>query len=148
MMPEVAYPRIEFLLLADRAEVTSGKLYMMGGCWDRVQLPGLEAGAMLGAGVAMRVLVALADTGTHTVTLSLTGPNEPTIIPNQFQFLRNPTVAADQPEPLAVLLASECYLGIKEAGVYRLRASIDGGAPIETQFSVVVPGAQAIAVVA
>lgn len=29
---------IDFLLLADRAEVLNGKLYMMGGAWDRRQI--------------------------------------------------------------------------------------------------------------
>ena len=29
---------VDFLLLADRAEVLNGKLYMMGGAWDRRQV--------------------------------------------------------------------------------------------------------------
>lgn len=139
MMPAVGRPKIEFLVLADRAEVSGGKLYMMGGCWDRVQLPGLDASAMLGAGVAMRVLVALGDTAPHTVTLSLIGPGDPAVTPSQFQFLRNAEVPPDQPDPLAVLLATECYLGIKAAGAHKLRATIDGGEFVETRFLVVIP---------
>ena len=139
MMPVVGQPKIEFLLLADRAEISGGKLYMMGGCWDRVQLPTLDATAMLGAGVALRVLVALEDTATHTVTLSVVGPENPTVIPNQFQFLRSAEVPADQPSPLAVLLAAECFFGIKAPGVHRLRATVDGGDSNETQFLVIVP---------
>ncbi|MSQ28460.1 MAG: hypothetical protein EXR51_10040 [Dehalococcoidia bacterium] len=30
-------PSIDFLMLADRAEVLNGKLYVMGGAWDRLQ---------------------------------------------------------------------------------------------------------------
>lgn len=30
-------PTIDFLMLADRAEVLNGKLYVMGGAWDRLQ---------------------------------------------------------------------------------------------------------------
>lgn len=32
---------IDFLLLADKAEVINGKLYMMGGGWDRLGVPDL-----------------------------------------------------------------------------------------------------------
>ena len=34
---------IDFLLLADRAEVLNGKLYMMGGAWDRRQIRDIDA---------------------------------------------------------------------------------------------------------
>ena len=34
---------IDFLLLADRAEVLNGKLYMMGGAWDRRQIRDIAA---------------------------------------------------------------------------------------------------------
>ncbi|NJD65768.1 MAG: hypothetical protein FIB00_11080 [Chloroflexi bacterium] len=146
MMPDVGHPRIEFLVLADRAEVSGGKLYMMGGCWDRVQLPALEPRAMFPAGVAMRVLVAIDDLAGYTVSLSLTGPGEPTIVPNKFQFLRDVQIPADQPSPLAVLIASECFLGIKSSGVHRLRATIDGGDFAETRFLVTIPEPSARAV--
>lgn len=139
MMPEVGHPRIEFLLVADRAEVSGGKLYLMGGCWDRVQLPALDVSAVLGAGIALRVLLALEDTASHTITLSFEGPGEPTIIPNEFQFVRNADVPAGQVSPLAVLLATECFLGIKAGGVHRIRATIDGGAFLETQIMVIAP---------
>ena len=35
MVPGLDQVEIDFLLLADRAEVLNGKLYMMGGAWDR-----------------------------------------------------------------------------------------------------------------
>ena len=34
---------IDFLLLADRAEVLNGKLYMMGGAWDRRRIRDITA---------------------------------------------------------------------------------------------------------
>ncbi len=34
---------IDFLLLADRAEVLNGKLYMMGGAWDRRQIRSIDS---------------------------------------------------------------------------------------------------------
>lgn len=38
----VAHADVEFLILADRAEVLNGKLYMMGGAWDHVFATNLE----------------------------------------------------------------------------------------------------------
>ena len=37
-LSELTDPHIEFLILADRAEVLNGKLYMMGGSWDRLSI--------------------------------------------------------------------------------------------------------------
>lgn len=34
---------VDFLVLADRAEVLNGKLYMMGGAWDRRYINNIEA---------------------------------------------------------------------------------------------------------
>lgn len=34
----LARPSIDFLILADRAEAISGKLYLMGGAWDRLSV--------------------------------------------------------------------------------------------------------------
>ena len=38
MLPGLDQVEVDFLLLADRAEVLNGKLYMMGGAWDRRQV--------------------------------------------------------------------------------------------------------------
>lgn len=42
---------VDFLLLADRAEVLNGKLYMMGGAWDRRHIRDI------GAPVALTIVV-------------------------------------------------------------------------------------------
>src|SRR4051812_8579026 len=47
--------RIEFLLLADRAEAVNGKLYMMGGAWDRIFLPNLQQPHPLSLAIALCV---------------------------------------------------------------------------------------------
>ena len=33
---DLGSPEIEWLILADEAELVNGKLYMMGGGWDRI----------------------------------------------------------------------------------------------------------------
>jgi hypothetical protein len=46
---------VSYLLLADRAEVVSGKLYIMGGGWDRISPPTLPLGMMIGVAVGITV---------------------------------------------------------------------------------------------
>ncbi len=48
-------PTIDFLILADRAEVINGKLYMMGGGWDRLNL--LDVSQPVGFALAIGVLI-------------------------------------------------------------------------------------------
>ena len=43
MLPGLDQVEIDFLLLADRAEVLNGKLYMMGGAWDRRQVRNIDS---------------------------------------------------------------------------------------------------------
>ena len=46
---------VDFLLLADRAEVLNGKLYMMGGAWDRRHMK--DIGAPVSLTIVVGVLV-------------------------------------------------------------------------------------------
>ena len=43
MTPGFEQVEVDFLLLADRAEVLNGKLYMMGGAWDRRNIRDIAA---------------------------------------------------------------------------------------------------------
>ena len=47
--------RVEWLILADEAEVVNGKLYMMGGGWDRLTAQSLPWGQHMAIAVAIRV---------------------------------------------------------------------------------------------
>jgi hypothetical protein len=48
-------PEIDYLLVADRAEVVNGKLYLMGGSWDRIQPPKFPHRMMLGIALGVRI---------------------------------------------------------------------------------------------
>lgn len=133
-MPELSEPRIEFLILADRAEVLAGKLYLMGGGWDQVTLPPLDPNAMMAVGVAVRVALPPGDRASHTVTLSVEGPGEPPITPNRFQFVPNSNAPTDR--RLNVLIAVECFVGVREAGPHAVVARLDEGEPTKTWFTV------------
>ena len=70
MIEELAHPEIEFLLLADRVEVINGKLYMMGGAWDRLHVGDFSQPSAFGLTVG--VLVPWLGTNQdHPVTISI-----------------------------------------------------------------------------
>lgn len=48
-------PSVDFLLLADRAEALNGKLYMMGGAWDRVSVQDLQSATFISLAVGILV---------------------------------------------------------------------------------------------
>ena len=52
-------PEIDYLLVADRAEVVNGKLYLMGGSWDRIQPQQFPHRMMLGIAIVCTVTVYL-----------------------------------------------------------------------------------------
>ena len=63
-------PEVDYLLVADRAEVVNGKLYLMGGSWDRVQPQQVPHRMMLGIALGVRIPFAYTD-DQHTVAIEL-----------------------------------------------------------------------------
>lgn len=63
-------PWIDFLMLADRAEVVGGKLYMMGGGWEVLNLRSIADVASFG--IAVGILVPWNATNTdHSLVLRM-----------------------------------------------------------------------------
>jgi len=136
-MPDESQPHIEFILLADRAEVSGGKLYLMGGCWDRLAVANLRTGAKLEVGVAVRVSVPASDERLqHRVELRVHGPGSPSITPREFVFVRD-AQRSNVPDPLPVVIASQCVLTVSSEGTHSVEALIDGCASAETRFRLV-----------
>jgi hypothetical protein len=52
---ELNRPSIEFLILADRAEAVNGKLYVMGGAWDRYAVQDFTQPVPISFAVAVQV---------------------------------------------------------------------------------------------
>jgi Family of unknown function (DUF6941) len=48
-------PSVDFLILADRAEVLNGKLYMMGGGWDRLNVGDFGKQQTIGIAVGLQI---------------------------------------------------------------------------------------------
>lgn len=53
MTTAIEKPDIDFLILADRAEGINGKLYMMGGAWDQLNIPDVNAPAQFAVAVGL-----------------------------------------------------------------------------------------------
>src|SRR5262245_30791421 len=67
---EQSDPILDFLIVADRAEVVNGKLYMMGGAWDRLYVRNFDE--PVGFFIALGVLVPWNATNIdHQVDLRL-----------------------------------------------------------------------------
>lgn len=139
-MTDEGQSRIEFLVVADRAEVSEGKLYMMGGCWDRLSIPAVDPEARVEVGIAMRALVSpMASETRHHIELRVDGPGVPSIVPSGFEFIRNPQ-STDVAGLLPVLVATQCFISVKEAGIHVIEALLDGRPAAQARFLLVVGG--------
>jgi hypothetical protein len=64
------HAEIDYLIVADRAEVVSGKLYLMGGGFDRLRPPRFPHTMVLGIAVGIRIPYRETD-GDHRVAISI-----------------------------------------------------------------------------
>lgn len=126
----VAPPSFDFVILADRVEVLGGKLYMMGGGWDRITLPAFPAAYPLGLAVKLRLPAGDAD--EHSLEVTVDGPGAPALNPKGVRFARQP--GADTGIGAAIF-GFPAMLALTEPGEYTIRAALDGGTQIETRFT-------------
>lgn len=126
-------PRVEFLILADRAEVLNGKLYMMGGGWDQIGV--MDFSQALPLGIAVSIIVPwLATNRQHTWGLSIqTGDARPLAnVEGAFIVGRPPNIehGAIQRAPLAMSMP----VVLTAAGTYVVIASLNGRKQESIQF--------------
>ena len=130
-------PEVDFLLLADRAEAINGKLYMMGGAWERVGV--VDFAQPLSISVALGILVPWSATNqNHALTLEIRDADgqpipfkvEATFVAGRPPFLNGET----QRMLLAIPGVSVVLPG---AGSYVLAASIGGVEAKVVRFSAV-----------
>jgi hypothetical protein len=117
---------VDFLVLADRAEIVNGKLYAMGAAWDRIGVA--DFGQPLSLSVAIGVLVPWNATNQqHTVTLTLRDADgapvefriEASFVAGRPAFLNGETQRVLLAVPAANVL-------LPHPGNYVLAAAIDG----------------------
>jgi hypothetical protein len=125
---------LDYLLLADRAEAVNGKLYMVGGGWDRLGLATIPGPADFD--VAVGVLVGYNETNSpHRIELVLEDEdNKPVLGPiaAQFELGRPAGMKLGQTQRFQMVLRGPFPL--PKAGSFHWVVALDGDRKTRTQF--------------
>ena len=130
-------PQIDILMLADYAEVVGGKLYIMGGAWDRLAVRDPSQPMRFAIGVS--VLVPWNATN-HTFGLRLTiedsdSVTHGTLVETSFVAGRPPDLKPGSDQ--RVLLAINSLMPSLGPGEYAIVAAIDGAERRRVSFAVI-----------
>lgn len=122
-------PDIEFLILADLAEVVNNKLYMMGGGWNHIQRPASVGGAGPPPSVfsvAISVLVGWNETNQkHNLRLTIEDGDATQCLAEMkadFEVGRPPGIPPGSDQ--RALLAISASVTFPSPGVYRVLAAM------------------------
>lgn len=127
---------IDFLILADSAQVADGKLYLLGGGWDRLAVNTLPATQMVG--VAVGILVPWTETNSgQTLTLAIADEDGAAVLPPVTLRIEvgrpsGLTAGAEQ----RVVVAFNAPLTLPRLGGYALTATLDEGVSRRQRFGV------------
>jgi hypothetical protein len=128
---------VDFLLLADRAEAVNGKLYMLGGAWERIGVA--DFAQPLTISIALGVLVPWSQTNmSHTVGLTLRDADGRWLdfrIEASFVTGRPPFLSGEVQRVLMAIPGQSVVL--PGPGNYVLVASLDGAEAKSVRFSAV-----------
>jgi hypothetical protein len=117
---------LDFLLVADRAEAVNGKLYLLGGAWDRITLSQFPGSANFD--VALGVLVGYTETNErHEFHLTLEDDDNQVIlgpVTGQFELGRPPGLKPAQAQRFMVAVRGP--FPIPRAGCYHWVLLLDG----------------------
>jgi hypothetical protein len=125
---------VDFLLVADGAEAVNGKLYLLGGGWDRITLPQFPGPAKFD--VAMGVLIGYTETNErHEFELTLEDDDNQVIVgpvSGQFELGRPPGLKPAQSQRFMVAVRGPFPL--PRPGCYHWVLSLDGRRAGRTTF--------------
>jgi hypothetical protein len=118
---------IDFLLVADRAEGINGKLYMMGGAWDRLTVANFEQRNMFS--LAIGVLIPWNETNEeHTIRIFLEHEDGKVIQPEiQGQVSTGRPPNAIKGQSFRVIVAVNGAWKLPGPGTYRAVATMGDG---------------------
>ena len=132
---------IDFVILADAAQVADGKLYLLGGGWDQIAVQGLPAMHM--TGVAVGVLVPWSETNTTRIlTLTIEDEDGAIVLPPvtvRVEVGRPPGLPAGAEQ--RVMFAFNAQLALPRLGGYVVSVVLEDGTRRRLRFGV-VPGPQ------
>ena len=99
-------PRVDFLILADRAEIVAGKLYVMGGAWDQLFIQDITQPALFSVAVGIEIPWN-ATNEQHSVRLvieDIDGHEITAVGESKFVVGRPPWAIADTPQRVTFAL--------------------------------------------
>lgn len=117
-------PYVEFLLLADRAEAISGKLYMMGGAWDRMWVGDFAQPQNVSFAVGI-MIPWNATHEEHRLSMLVVDDRENEIANVQVGFRAGTPPQMKKAETQKVLLAFNIQPQLKGPGTYKVRAMVN-----------------------
>jgi hypothetical protein len=137
------------MFLADRAEAINGKLYVMGGAWDRLQVPELPGPLPVPISVAVVITVPWSLTNREfTFSLELVDvDNAPLPITEEgevfsipFEVGRPPGLRQGRPQKNVLSVTIGPGLEFEKPGTYSFRGMIDGEELSRATFDLVTAG--------
>src|SRR5262245_29404288 len=132
---------IDFLILADAAQVSEGKLYLLGGGWDHLTVNALPAAQFVG--VAVGVLVPWTETNTpHTLTLSIEDEDGNAVLgPLSVRVEVGRPASLPAGAEQRVLVAFNAQIALPRLGDYAVTVALEDGPRRRHRFGV-HPGPQ------
>ena len=118
--------KLDYLLLADKAEAINGKVYMMGGSIGAIglaQMPGLAA-----FDLAIGLLLDYSETSdTHRLLLAMeTADNQPVLGPIEIPFATGRPPGFPPGDSMRFTAVIQGPFPIPTEGAYQWRAEVDG----------------------
>jgi hypothetical protein len=141
---------IDFMFLADKAETLNGKLYVMGGGWDRIFMPQIPGPLPIPISVAISIVVpwnltnrrfkfALELTDADSNRLPLTPEQE--VFSVDFETGRPPGLKPGSPQRTVLTVTLNPGLQFEKEGRYSFHGTIDGEELNRVNFDLVPLGA-------
>lgn len=126
---------IDFLLLADRAEVIGGKLYTMGAAWDRIGVADFAQPVQIS--VALGVLVPWTRTNErHAIVLTARDADgRPLDFRIEASFVAGRPAQLDGETQRVLMAIPAATIHLPGPGVYVLTADLDGAEVRSVRFT-------------
>lgn len=130
-------PAVEFLLVADRAEVVGGKLYVMGGAWEHTAVQDFNLPIQVSFAVSIQVPWH-ATNQQHQLSIAVEDEDARRLasIPTTFVVGRPPHLDVGSTQRF-VLAVPQISLKLPGPGTYVLSASVNGNELRRTTFRAV-----------
>ena len=133
--PSDHQPKVDFVILADRAEAVNGKLYMMGGGWDRMWVADFAQPQSIS--MAIGILVPWNATNQpHHLTIRMESQDAIELATLGLNFNAGRPATLGQAESQRITLAFQAAIPLPGPGTYVIKALINDVESKQTVFYV------------